>query len=136
MPDSHCVPRAAVGAWFGPGLRGGGPKRKKVQEDTLSLQQHRPWAHPSVASPEPRPRRPRAPLLSELLSPHPRATVSSPGTGTQPWGIRALVIPASATWASPPPKQHCWDCDQLGHTHSCALGTARWPFLASGHWEP
>lgn len=90
-PDSLCVPRAAMGAWFGPGLRGGDPKRKKVQEDTLSLQQHHPWAHPSVASPEPRPRHPGAPLLSELLSPHPRDTAE---TGTQPWGIRALVIPA------------------------------------------
>lgn len=85
---THCVPRMAVRAWLGPGLQGGGPKRTKG-----SGGRSQPQTAPAVATPWlPQSPGPGAPLPSKLLSPHPPATASSPGTGTQPWGVRALTI--------------------------------------------
>lgn len=89
--DSFCMPRMAVRAWLGPGGKGSRWERNEWFRRTLPASNSTSRGH-TVASPETWPRRPGAPLPSQLLSPRPPASASSPGTGTQPWGVRALTI--------------------------------------------
>lgn len=87
LDDSHCVPRATVGAWHGPGLQGGGPKGTEGSGGRSQPKTPRgcgevsPASTPSMASLELWQRPPGPPSSSSS-----RATASSPVTDTHPCG--------------------------------------------------